>query len=105
MPPKGLKRPSSPSRYSATDDTSAKPQLIGRGLTGRSLTTTAPSPRTSRPASAAGLSSLEKTELDELRKENAQLNQQFTDSKAEISKLLSDVNDLQLKVSFPGDND
>lgn len=70
---------------------------LGRGLTGRPLSKDVPAPSAlSRPDPQAAAN---KAELDELRMEREKWERQMKDDKAEKTRLLQEINDLQLQVS------
>lgn len=70
---------------------------LGRGLAGRPLgkPAAAPAAEPPAPAPAPGLSAVEKAELDELRAEVELLRKQAEDSKAEKSRMTSQIHELQ----------
>ena len=92
----------SPKRTIATPDVDDEPAPIpklglgGRGLAGRPLGKPTPAPPEPAPApTLAGMTAIEREEMDFLRTENSRLQHLTDDLRASQSKLASQINELQ----------
>lgn len=98
-PPSPKRAPPSP----VEDEPPTVPKMgfSGRGLTSRPLAATQPQPQ-SQPGMKfdTGLSAADKAELEQLRNEKEQWLRGSTEEKAERTKLLQQINDLQMQVSI-----